>query len=254
MKRSYNYTDRKRINQKDFSISRYEAGSSYEFSLTFANKHNYDFPKSAEIKVEAYVGSSVERFSLGTWQEPLFDRRIPIKQFSVTDEVKFRLKIVNESEPYKPLLGLRESINPVSFGENGQKRKGILPVKATDLGNRLWQLEWDDESSPRLLVNNKISESKDINAIARADPDFLGLVFPSALEAILLKLIQNDALDEEEGEWRLFCKQFTNDPPPLYDYGAEEDDTEITAWVNTIIDAFCYQFDVVSKYKIFKSK
>ena len=65
---------------------------------------------------------------------------------------------------------------------------------------------------------------------------------------------QNDALDEEEGEWRLFCKQFTNDPPPLYDYGAEEDDTEITAWVNTIIDAFCYQFDVVSKYKIFKSK
>ncbi|MCP5534936.1 MAG: hypothetical protein H7A51_01745 [Akkermansiaceae bacterium] len=252
MKRSYNYTGRKRLNNKDFTISRFEVGSAYEFMLSFHTHENYNFPNDSSVKVEAYVNSNTERFSLGTWGSPDTEKRIPITLFDTSEEVKFRLKIVDESKPEKPLIAWKDSISPISYDGSGNRRKGILPVRAMDLGHRLWKLEWND-LSPRLLVNSRVSETKDINAIVRADPDFAGLVFPAVLEEILIILAKNEALAEDDDSWAKFSKQFAPCAPPVHDPDSDESDREIEEWAETTIQNFCSHFDIVQNYKLFKS-
>ena len=252
MKRSYNYTGRKRFDLKDFTISRYENGSSYEFMLSFHTIEDYNLPMGSTVLVEAYVGSNIERFRLGTWKKPVTQKRLPITIFNTSDEVKFRLKIVDETKAEKPLLAWRDSIAPVAYDGSGNKRKGILPVRAKDLRHRLWKLEWND-LSPRLLVNSRVSETKDINAIVRADPDFAGLVFPAVLEEILLVLARNEALSDDDDPWTMFSRKFAASEPPLYDPDSEESERELQDWAEEAIQGFCSHFDTIKNYKLFKS-
>lgn len=254
MKRSYNYTGRTRLDQKDFAISLYDREAFYEFVLTL-NQDNpaLAFPLQSSIKIEAYVGENIERFSLGTWGSPKKDQRIPITKFDTSENVKFRIKIVDDSIEEKPLLAWRDSVRPVSYDKKG-KRVGILPVKPVDLRNRIWRLVWDGDS-PCLQLNKKVSSAKDISSIAESDPDFASLVFPSIFEEIFLKLAKSDSavLQEKENEWAIFASKFTASPAPEYNDEDDESIKEIENWVDECVEQFCYQHSYLEKYKKFKS-
>ena len=253
-KRSFNYTNRVRINKSDFSITLYEREAGYDLIFQI-NQREYSFPKKAVIIAEAYVGANLERILLGTWEKPLINAKIRVASFNRDDAIKFRLKIVNEQVPERTLLGYREAYSPVTLDRKG-KNIGILPARPTDLGHRIWALDWQDATTPRLLINKRISDAKDISAIARADPDFLSLVYPEATRLILTRLIREGNLHEEDSDWARWCSKYTRICAPEIHDESDGDEYELSdeveTWIDSVITAFCKEMKIIRKYSEFK--
>ena len=75
-----------------------------------------------------------------------------------------------------------------------------MPVDPTDLKNQFWKLSFDsgDDGRPVLEINKNIPE---IFEIARNDVKFISLVYPAAFRGVLIKLLEQNDFDAEEGTW-----------------------------------------------------
>jgi len=250
MKRSFNYTSRRRLELTEFSLSEYEKPAHREFVLDLHLDSSVHIDHEGIVYVEAYQRHSVERFNLGR----LFDFKkstVRIQTFPPESPIKYRLKIVDKET--KQLLAWRDGIDPRRFGKGGAENKTILPVYPTDeLGRRIWALKWSDECSPELHVNSRVNKAKDIASIVKSDPDFAALVFPEVFETILLRLGKEEFLKDREFAWTKFAEQFTNQECPPYVEGDAESEEELKAWTNQVVQTFCERGKYVERYKDFK--
>lgn len=149
-----------------------------------------------------------------------------LSNFLTPEDISFTVKVVSRTHGRI----LAEGKNLHAEGESAE-REELLPVRAVDLGQEMWRVDWND-SGPVLQVNNRIH---DHDAILARDAFMKGAVTPAALRSVLLRYALDDGQREEEwrSPWKLFIERLGIEGPPNdsdWDAGIE--------WVNRAVEAF----------------
>ena len=232
-----NSLGRKRISSSQVMIA-VSDGDPRRFSASIDLPRN-EWPGDAIVVMEAMCAGSpnVKRIDCGTVN------RLRVPQDSPLDgitgkNVFFSLKVIDRSEKIGRLLGVADNLRPTQTGKQTEAgRRGILPVEAKSLGQRLWQLEFR-EQDVFLLVNQDVPG---LSEQMRSDPLIYSLVYPEVIRRVLSKAIdENVDLDEDDERWQTLWLKFgrnlhpTKENPP----GAnEEEDAE--EWIEQVVDGFC---------------
>ncbi|MCH2026273.1 MAG: hypothetical protein MK172_11075 [Verrucomicrobiales bacterium] len=255
-KRSFNYTKRKRLGNSDFELSLFENSSSpSEFELSIPEDDN-EIPDHFQIIVDAYRGSKVMRFGMGTWGKRNELKRQRLTAFDPGENVMFRIKIVDDLDSKRRIAMWRDQIKARSHSQDGNVTKSILPVHPRDLGSIGWKLDWANPARPELQVNSKISEAQDVTSIVKNDPDFAILVFPEVIRQALTKLLKDDIEDDterQENEWFQFGAQLAGIEAPSMEEDDDAYERESDDWVSDVTEAFGKNFELVKRYVEFKS-
>jgi len=249
MKRRMNFTGRKKIyrNQVEVHLDKTDSGE-LQFILDL-NWDNMEVPSTAEVAIEAYVGSNVQRFDLGTLGSVEFPITKTLSEF-FSDVVYFRIKLINREDGLGKLLA---SCSGVSAGIGG-KRTSLLPVAYRDLGDLIWRINFDRDV-PHLEINRQYRSDIPIADIVQGNPGFQALVFPAVLEELLTHiLIINEHTeiegDEWQSQWLFFAsllpgvKSLEELPPrPM------ENVSDYEVWIEDAVDSFCRRHDLKKSFE-----
>lgn len=233
-RRRLNYTGRVKIarNCARVALRLTDDGTPPVFDLDL-NLADYDFPREARVRIEAWRGHSLQRWNYGTVggrETPsTADRRLT----EVPVSCQFRVSVIAADRSGR-LLGASGPIRPT------QPHRSLLPlVEVDDLGAEVWRLGFgaaDALDQPELQVN---SEVPGISEIVRHDPAFRALVMPAVLREILVRMVTDegsDPADEEHSmhEWYRFAVRLV---PPAGTNLSEEPAVRFE-WVDQVVAAF----------------
>lgn len=233
MKRTFNYTNRKRIERTDVRIILREEGESFVFDADI-NLADYRFPGKAAIYVEAYRENQWMRFEYGTVERISPPPNRKLTEFHSPDGLLFRVRVVMESEKHK-LYGEADRLPFVKAGSEEDKRRHIIiPQSSSSLGDLLWKLELD-EDIPRLLINSKALPTWD--SFARNDL-FVALVYPEVLRQVLNKIVLAEEFSEDDddswqSDWMRFAKAISESGKL-----SDKDGEEKKEWIDSVVNNF----------------
>ena len=239
MQRTLNYTGRKRIEQKEalFSFGN-DNNDVPEFNVEF-KLASVDYPQDASLYVEAYYKETRQRFSFGRVSaiKPPTDRRL--NQIDLSGPPQFRVTIVGGSNKHCLILASGEGFRADADDKPDDNRSSILNVKTWDLGQKTWEISFETDGMPELLLNKKIH-----NPIERmrSDPMFQALILPAALKQVLTWYLWNSG---EESEGRAYWMAFAG----LFGEKKRDDDdpVEMAQWIDTVVDGFATKFGLCDK-------
>jgi len=243
MKRTFNYTGRKKIERRDVAITLREERGTWVFDADL-RLAEYHFPRNAEVWVEAQRQNLWMQFSWGTVSamRPAPDRRLT--EFDVPDGLLFRVRVVQPPGPENhKLLGEADGIHFVKAGEASDQRQPLLEPVPDALDQLLWKLNFETDP-PQLLVNKDAKPTW--RDLARS-PQFIALVYPEVLRRLLTRsLIGQDAWIEEddEGGWKADWVRFARSlgglgPVPLPDREEERE-----AWIEEAVAVFARRHEL----------
>lgn len=253
MKRTFNYTERVRINQGSVNMQLFTGPDGIQmFDADIDLSSYHSLPSGTRIYIEAYYRSSLMRFEVGLYnpETPRYELR-SVRLDDLQDPiVYFRIKLVDTSERIGRLVGGLERVQAFNRDSQQVQRIGLLPVNfGVDLGNRIWEVQFpDDGTDPMLCVNSHLNADDGLlrNFVAQ-ESAFVSLVFPEALRRIMEKLLEEgyDSSDEESWQykWARFAMSFGVGPPPSND----EDSKSI--WVDDVVEAFCIQASIKTRFE-----
>ncbi len=236
MKRTFNYTGRKKIERRDVSITLREDRGALVFDADL-RLSGYKFPRIAEVWLEAHRQNVWMQFAWGTisaLRQPT-DRKLT--EFEVADGILFRVRVVQpQGNEHHKLLGEADGLHFVKAGEASDRQRPLLRADPDTLDHLLWKLDMESDP-PRLLVNKDAKPS--YNEVARS-PQFISLVYPEVLRRLLTEaLIEKEwTEDDDEGGWTSDWMRFARNlgtpwPPPPPD-----SEPECVGWVEEAVAAF----------------
>ena len=246
MKRTFNYTGRRKIGRKDVSIILRQEKSIWVFDMD-VRLAEHNFPRNAEVWVEAHRQNLWMQWSWGTvsaLRAPV-DRRLV--EFDVPDGLLFRVRVVQPpGQEHHKLLGEADAIPFVKAGEADDRRRHLIVPVPDVLGQQLWKLDFDHDP-PQLLVNIEAKPSwKDM---ARK-PHFISLVYPEVLRRMLARALVEEGWteDDEEGGWPADWIRFAKNlgglgPVPPLELRPERD-----IWVEEAVASFCRRLEIRSTW------
>lgn len=242
MIRRLNFTGRKRIRREDVRIlvTRRE-GLPAVFKVAL-NLSEYGLPPDAPVFFEAYRQTSWMRFNGGTVAS-IATCEFELTEFGDPDGVLFRVRVGSPTPHDRRILAEADQISGSSTGEGPQGRESLLPVKGEDLGDLLWEIDFDGVR-PLLKINARL----DWRALAR-HPAFEALVLPAALREILQAAVREEGADPDDtktwwGQWVRFATKLPGVPP--LDRDAAED--EKREWVEEAVRAFARRGELLSRF------
>jgi hypothetical protein len=244
--RTINYTNRRRIRREDARISiREERGD----ALFDANLHlaDYDLPAEARVFVEAYRDTHYMRFDfgvVGALRNP--DDRV-LRDFDSAEGVKFRVKVVTAADPCGLLLAEADQIRPRRSTDEDANRISLLPARPSwDLGEEVWQIEFDDDET-WILVNANLGNWM---AMAR-DPAFMSLVYPGAFRTILWRILHLEGHRDTEDmdDWRSRWLCFAVNLPGVDNPPREQEEGRLDDWIDSAVSAFCRCHNIRTTYE-----
>jgi hypothetical protein len=238
--RRLNYTGRKSIARSRVTIRIVPfSGGDPAFTADY-NLKGLRFPRDARVYIEAYNADSYMRFAFGTVGESVVPRDTRLTEITARPLVKFRLKVVDETNQIGLLLGVADKIVPLRPDEDLEQKQSLLPVDFCDLGERVWRLDLSDW--PVLELNNRIDG---IAEAARSSGGFLGLLYPEVLRRILREAVIEQQVtdpDLDESDWtclwlRYACSLPGVSAPPS---SASRQQAELLEeWIEEAVHAFC---------------
>lgn len=246
MKRTFNYTGRKKILRKHVSILVQKKHGTWSFDADL-KLASYHFPHNAEIWVEAHRQNLWMQWAWGTISalRPPIDRKLT--EFDVPDGVLFRVRVVQPpgSEHHK-LLGEADALPFAKAGEKNDKRRHLIVPIPDALDQQLWKIDFNAEP-PSLLVNRDAKPTwKDM---ARS-PQFISLVYPEVLRQILRRIVVDDKWSDEDedtawkADWMKFARNLGGLPPlPQPDFEQEREQ-----WVEEAVSSFCRRLELRSTW------
>lgn len=243
--RRFHYTGRKRINHQDAKvfINQPENGSA-EFDAVLSLS-SYALPPEAEVSVEAYRQTSWMRFSCGTISSVSIPDDRKLVEFDSPDGLLFRVRVTQPGKPQGLLLAEADQIRPRLPEDAEQDRIPIIQTMPFDLEQEIYRVDYSDR--PVLLIN---SLTGDWRAVTRT-PVFISLVLPAVMREILTRILlfAEDYDIEDLTDWRSQWVSFAMTLPGIGSPPPDEDDTEIVAWIDEAVTAFCRRFSTFQKFK-----
>jgi len=249
MKRTFNYTGRKKIDRQDVTvIVREERGSLFfDAELRLAA---YQFPHNAQVWLEAHRQNLWMQFPWGSVSvlQPPTDRKLA--EFDVSDGILFRVRVVQpQGQEHHKLLGEADRVDFIKIGEPTDKRRSLITPIPEALDQLLWKLDTESDP-PRLLVNKDAKPSyRDLVK----SPYFYSLVYPEVLRRLLIHILIYPGKwmeeDEEEGwisDWMKFSRQLglSWPPPPPESKGERE------TWIDDAVAAFARRNQLRNKWDL----
>ncbi len=239
MIRRINFTGRRRIAGQRVRIRVRQDGEDRCFDAEI-DLDGLDLPGDAAVYVEAYHRSAYRRFDFGTVRR----LRAPSERTLAGIEVRnplFRLKVVLRRGDAGRILAAADRVIPEPGEAEDEGRHSLLPVEYGDLGDRVWALDLDADW-PRLYLNERIDG---IREAARSGREFVTLVYPEVLRAVLTRILSDGNADPDldDDDWRTLwlrfaCRELGRPRPPGDEYS---DDAR--AWVDEAVDSFCARMD-----------
>jgi hypothetical protein len=235
MKRTINSTGRRRLPQNLVTVRLNEpaGGLPRSFTAQFSGLAEAGLPADARIYGEPYVASSSARFTFGTVAAVTTPADTQLTELDEGAAVLFRVKVVDETGDVGKILASAEGIAPRGR-EDSDGRKPLLPIRHTDLGEELWQLQIDRDRGPELCVSNRVPGLADR---VRSEPLVQGLVLPVVLRQIVSAI--QDADDDAEWalDWKAFCGRLAGEEID-WEMDSEEDDQAIQDLIRRIARRF----------------
>src|ERR1700722_5828797 len=234
------FTHRKEIRRSDVSVRLFDCpDDALEFELILNMERYADLPRSADVVVESYTSTHLERFPWGDVEHPRTEH-CKLTGLSSGDRPLFRVKIIDNTEHAGRLLA---AIDEVRAKDN----ISLLPIiwKSKDeMGQLFWLVHFvpGSETQPELWMNKDVLGLYD--AVRQHSPLVCGLVLPAAYKIVLKKLVVDDEVEEWIGDssllgrWLRFCRSLGVEP--FDDLPLDDDDWEDSrnAWVDTVVNRF----------------
>jgi len=239
MKRTLNYTGRKKIERKNVTISFIrQNGKVTAFAVDKLDLNNLNLRSDAKVYVEAYYRTELKRFDCNTAGNIRIPPSCNVRDMAYPENLKFRILVVDPSDG--KLLAHADGISP----EEPAEKKSILPVEFSDLENEIWRVEYKgDGGSPILIINSRIPS---IQNIAKHDAQFLVYVYPQVIREVLTHIVFVDGVDSTtepsidwHGDWLNFIKQFGVQVPETLGKDDEVSKENALNWINDSVTAFC---------------
>lgn len=246
MKRTFNYTNRKRIDRKNVDIKMIDLSDGRKSFTMNLKIDDLDLPLNGKIYVEAYRSNIHQRFSFGKVGN-ISDKVNILSNFPLGSPVLFRVLVVDSASKKGLILA---SVDQVSADDQQSGNKvSLLPIKfVQNLGQELWQINFIRER-PYLLMNAKIPNIKDR---IKNDAEIFSLIFPQAVRQVLFHiLVVNEYhplnFDYQENEFYGYWIQFAIQ---INTSELEEDATvfDKVQWINETISKFCIKLKTYTKY------
>lgn len=193
MRRRFNHTGRKRIEQSSCSISLDMEGGMQRFRAHI-DLAGLSLPNDARVYVEAYVKNSTMRFDFGTVLHLKNGEAHELGELDASGSVLFRVRVVDESERIGRILAAANRLRP-SGDEGKAGRRSILPVRSADLGSQVWKVEVDPDDGPMLSVSNRVPSLKEELI---ANPVYAALILPHVLRVIVASIVARGAIDSQD--------------------------------------------------------
>jgi hypothetical protein len=174
MKRTFNYTERKKINREDVQLALVRPNEVPEVKVVKLDINRLGLPVTAQVWLEIETGKvGLVRHSLGVVGSLNLGATFAIDEPDLVN-LRFRIKIVTyELGSAGKLLA---EVDQLSLSNDGSALS-LLQVKPSDsLGQRIWKLEIT-ESGPELFINAGVG---DWQAVGHSEV-FKCLVFPQAV-------------------------------------------------------------------------
>ncbi|MFN0144923.1 MAG: hypothetical protein ACKVT1_00315 [Dehalococcoidia bacterium] len=227
-----NFTGRQRILQDDVELILDVTKSPLE--VTVALNLDSTLPSAAEVFLEAYRMSTVQRFPLGSPSSAKESRQLKLDPV-FPDSVLFRVKVVDPRAAVAVIIAGADRLRPQVSTASGRRRLSLLPVVPEELGNEVWQVRFEDDH-PELVVNSRIPGIMDIVA---NDATFRAVVLPAVLYEILVWILldvrfpADDAVFEHwPSRWLAFAQSLVSSEPPT------EGPEIIRDWIAEVRSAF----------------
>ena len=242
MRRTFNYTGRRRIRRERISIRVYKLDSGSRWFDADLRLAQLRLPADARVFVEAYFERAYLRFDFGRVDaiSPPEDRSLG--EIDYGGRINFRIKVTDSTGAHGKLLATADSIIPSRPQEEEQARESLLPVEQRDdMGQELWRVAFD-LGGPYLEVNSTI---EDVMGLFRNNRTVAALVYPQALRIILIKALLMDGASTAEGGWESRWLRFgtllTAAPPPMH----PDEVDEAARWIDSVTAAFARKLRAV---------
>jgi len=239
MKRTINYTGRKRITGKHFSIDLNRDKDSVKSFMANIDLSDLNLPAESAVYVEAYHLSDYQRYRFGTVSNPTALDETDLSQLGYPENLSFRIIVVDETGIRGRILAHATGISPSKIGDKLYRKESILPVDFRDIGHQSWAMRYESSGEPVLVINENLRNT------AKSDSRFFVYVYPAALREALIHMVFVTKIDvsepeEWQGNWLAFAKQHVAElPEPLNPEDEGFDDTEVLEWVDRVVESFC---------------
>lgn len=245
MKRTFNYTGRRKINRKDISITLRQDRAVWIFDAA-VRLAEYHFPHNAEVWLEAHRQNLWMQWAWGTVSALRVPADRRLTEFDVPDGILFRVRVVQPpGQDHHKLWGEADAIPFVKAGEADDRRRHLLVPVPDALDQQLWKLDFESDP-PRLLVNK---DAKPTWKEMACSPYFITLVYPEILRRILSQALMSEdgwAEDDEDGGWQADWIKFSKNLGGLGPVPDLKPDRE--KWIEEAVAAFCRRLEIRSTW------
>lgn len=234
MKRTFNFTGRRKIDRADISITLRQERSIWMFDADL-RLSTYHFPRAAEIWIEAHRQNLWMQWGWGTVAEIRVPNDRRLLEFDVPDGVLFRVRVVQPpgKEQHK-LVAEADGLSFVKAGEADDNRRHLLEPVPDALDQQLWKLDFESDP-PRLLVNKDAQPSW--KEMARS-PQFIALVYPEVMRRILSRALEDWTEEDDEGGWQADWVCFAKRLGGLGTVPSSEQRADRENWIEEAVSAF----------------
>ncbi len=199
MIRNFNYTQRKKIGRDRVRIQIVRNSGripSFDAELQLGD---LELPLDARVFIEAQNKTQYMRFDFGTVAALTAPPDCALTEFDGSDDMGFRVKVVQPDGSKGKLLAEEDSIFPLTTEEAAGGREPLLYIRSAELGQQVWELRIEQDRTV-LLLNTKVA---DRTAMARSK-EFIALVYPAILRQIFVTIFtaERESISEDASEWR----------------------------------------------------
>ncbi len=238
MIRRFNYTGRKQIIKEHAKVALKNTDDERTYFEIELELGSYNFPREADVRVEAWRSNAVQRWSFGTVANPLQLSQEHRTLQNVPHTAQFKVVVVAPDDSGL-LFGKSNAIRPIS----AKHSKSLLPVEiASDLGQEVWRLDFGDSDQVVLQINSNIT---DLERIIAKEPSFRSLIMPEVFRSVLQHaiLIDNTSLEDEDDQWHewiTLAKHYlgSKTSPEISTLSSEEARNKALNWVEEVVQAF----------------
>jgi len=256
MKRSLNWTKRKRISRKDIDAELLWVDDSISPTLKIKiNLEKYDFGFKSRVFLEAYRRETLSfmDFDLGEIRNEIGPLNQELGDFSRRDLPNIRIIVVSEEDKFGKIAGRSSGFVPKNSEDKIRKETefNLLHIQEADLGERIYEITYPDvpEDYPAIILNNTIPEPKSIMTLGK--PWGRALILSNAIREILTQILihENETYNEAGKDWksiwlRSFSQNIIGESPPdnsTDEIGSSETSVKFERehWIDKTTNEFC---------------